>query len=1242
MRKITILYFIVTLFIGISLYSQNKTPKQQGGSTAQVKTEKTYLYTKFGNVKEYRDQGNVNITGDEVQANISYKYDTIDRYLVSLPETVTITTNGTNQLRKRTATYTPEGALASLTLFGSNGNALYNYTYDIYGNTLSVTNPSNVNGERMQINYQYDTEVHTYPIQASNSFGYTSTAQYNYKFGKPLETVDISGNKMQYTYDRRGRISTILAPKEIDAGRPYTIKYDYWDLHKYYLVKIASWNQYIGQQRILYAKTSHFDQDNVATSNNIEIITFVDGLGRPIQIKKDVEINGTEKIVNTGWVYYDQLGRKTSQYQLLLDTITTSPITLNINGYLFGNGYAQFSGPGECIINNTLNTNPPTTISYDILDRPTKTINPDQTQSENTYSFGADAWNHQSFLTTLKDENSNNSYIFTDARQLKTTVIDALDNTTKFKYDEMGQLTQSIDPETYTTSYTYDMLGRLMTRNHPSAGLTTYSYDNASNMLMQTFSSGETMSYEYDYNRPIAIHYSINPWNDVKYEYGGAGNGNETGKLIRQQDASGVQEFKYGNMGEVLGNTHSYVLPYNDAVTLKTLWEYDSWNRVKQITYPDGEVLDYNYNKGGMLKSITGIKAGLPNTYYIQSIKYDEYEQRIKETYGNQVITNYTYDPLTRRLDSLQSYSSLQQLQLQRNKYKYDNVGNILQIRATGHDTYTHDYEYDPTYRLSTANGSGTWNGTNLSYGTSMVYSPSGRIEQKDMASQRLSNQQSQYGVNYNNEYSYGYNNNPYALKRIQDPNTGEIDDFEWDLKGNMTRHYGKDRKQYLCWTEDNRLEAFMDDKENAAYYSYDASGDRTLKYTGSVTQITQNGQTYNHPYLYSTTLYAGALITINKSGYTKHYFEEGKRICSKIGGGFSNALQPFDDHLKDLDYGKQLAGINNTYQNCMGTTVDLNDYEYNVYNAMKNEETRNATESPFYYLSDHLGSSSYITNSFGVITQTLGYLPYGEEWVDIDNQPPYLTPYKFSGKEKDEESGFNYFGSRYYWDKGSIWLSVDPMSHKYPHLTSYNYCANNPVMLIDPNGEEIFTAHLEKHGTKEQKTAFNAFARTKGGIAELSKYAKKGQTIAGHTYTGNGKYHNKGIDLSFMGGELSDRTRSGETGVEFNKGRLNITIAVDPNTNAGIGSRVESYIHELFIHADQDSRDYIDNGKIDYSHVYNRLKPYAKNGSAYMQHYQELNKEHRMENKGIPILNEYYKGKKSISDLRKMIEFVP
>ncbi len=64
-----------------------------------------------------------------------------------------------------------------------------------------------------------------------------------------------------------------------------------------------------------------------------------------------------------------------------------------------------------------------------------------------------------------------------------------------------------------------------------------------------------------------------------------------------------------------------------------------------------------------------------------------------------------------------------------------------------------------------------------------------------------------------------------------------------------------------------------------------------------------------------------------------------------------------------------------------------------------------------------------------------------------------YSTPFKFSGKEKDEETSYSYFGARYYMSDVSIWLSVDPLAEERSWLSPYNYCQLNPIILTDPTG---------------------------------------------------------------------------------------------------------------------------------------------------------------------------------------------
>ena len=78
-------------------------------------------------------------------------------------------------------------------------------------------------------------------------------------------------------------------------------------------------------------------------------------------------------------------------------------------------------------------------------------------------------------------------------------------------------------------------------------------------------------------------------------------------------------------------------------------------------------------------------------------------------------------------------------------------------------------------------------------------------------------------------------------------------------------------------------------------------------------------------------------------------------------------------------------------------------------------------------------------------------------EFRSNHNVSPYNQHFTFTGKERDEETGFSYFGARYYdSDLSGQFLSVDPMSNKYPNISPYAYCAWNSLRLVDPDGREI------------------------------------------------------------------------------------------------------------------------------------------------------------------------------------------
>ena len=98
-------------------------------------------------------------------------------------------------------------------------------------------------------------------------------------------------------------------------------------------------------------------------------------------------------------------------------------------------------------------------------------------------------------------------------------------------------------------------------------------------------------------------------------------------------------------------------------------------------------------------------------------------------------------------------------------------------------------------------------------------------------------------------------------------------------------------------------------------------------------------------------------------------------------------------------------------------------------------------------------GNVQFTMNNEHLSTAIIIYCPISSSLLALHSS---FKTYTFASKERDEESGLSYFGARYYSSDLSIWLAVDPMSDKYPSLSPYVYCANNPVKLVDPNGEEV------------------------------------------------------------------------------------------------------------------------------------------------------------------------------------------
>ena len=288
-------------------------------------------------------------------------------------------------------------------------------------------------------------------------------------------------------------------------------------------------------------------------------------------------------------------------------------------------------------------------------------------------------------------------------------------------------------------------------------------------------------------------------------------------------------------------------------------------------------------------------------------------------------------------------------------------------------------------------------------------------------------------------------------------------------------------------WDEENRLR-FVLGERYAGYYGYDAGGARVYKLTGTsgIDQV-NSGHTKAHAVFDHCVLYPNPYIVVTPKGYTKHYYAGTERLATVLGcGGFSDMTYPFDglSSPHEQEVVKSFHSFYSDYDSFhhekeVSTpikTVDIDgarnpDLEYNcspvvldyldvlatsdiLHSVISENEKINCREKDiYYYHADHLGSASWITDQSGTPIQYIHYAPYGE-LVENQRANGYDERFKFTGKERDAESGYDYFGARYFWSKDGIWLSVDPLSDKYLWISPYAYCAWNPVKYVDPNGE--------------------------------------------------------------------------------------------------------------------------------------------------------------------------------------------
>ena len=612
--------------------------------------------------------------------------------------------------------------------------------------------------------------------------------------------------------------------------------------------------------------------------------------------------------------------------------------------------------------------------------------------------------------------------------------------------------------------------------------------------------------YDYTYYRPRHKRYSYMTGNDVEYTYGTSGN--ETGRLVHIVDGSGSYECFYDALGNVTEDIRTIALPgNNDVYRFKTQYTYDSWGRMDQMIYPDGEVVSYKYIWGGDLFAMDGDKNGTLQSY-IKGIHYNKFGQRDSVQYGNGTRAHYTYDALHRlyRLTSFQLGGAV----MQNIKYTFDSVSNIKRIKnsvlaiGTLGGGYDNTFNYDGLHRLGGSQGDNTLG----HYRYTMDYTTSGRITSK-----RLETPSSSLTGSVNMFYGYCNDQKPHTVRRIFEKKKKKHFDLRWDDAGNLGQISigNEDAKfetgRFLFWTEDNRMHAAVDEKYSS-YYVYDHSGERRVKLTGTNDLLDVNADyMYTASVLKEPTIYPSAYMVMSNKGYTKHYYAGAERVAARIGGGGLYVTEQ-DHRLSDKSgrvFKQSLEQINerlleNNDIDCIANglfstdklAIEMNEVperlqaeliiEYDEFRPIIDDAQNIHHNEPdvYFYHSDHLGSASWITDNSGLAVQHLQYLPYGERYVD-QRAAGYHERFTFTGKERDEETGYGYFGARYMdHELMTMWLSVDPMADKYPSISPYAYCAWNPVKLVDPDGKKIRGV---KYNYKTQQ-----FSYSKGAIRRGTK----------------------------------------------------------------------------------------------------------------------------------------------------------
>jgi|GEM_PF-3399328 len=535
---------------------------------------------------------------------------------------------------------------------------------------------------------------------------------------------------------------------------------------------------------------------------------------------------------------------------------------------------------------------------------------------------------------------------------------------------------------------------------------------------------------------------------------------NLRGQLYQHYDGGGLQQIRdYDFKGNALatlqqlledptltdGDYAGFPAPAISTEVFSSAVAYDALNRPVSTTDPGGNVQEFTYDKGGLLKTVT-----LNSEDYVEYIHYNSKGQREAIKYGNGTKTSYTYDEFTFRLRNLVTRKST--TDYQNLYYYYDPVGNITTIKDDAQQILffknsvvspTQGFTYDALYRLTEAKGREL-------IGTANFGSDDNWNDRHWKTTHKGNGNAVQ---NYTQQYTYDEVGNILELQHIAGTasytRTYDIDqdsnrllsttvgantyDYDYDVRGNIVEMPHLDA---MLWNIQNELH-HIERGTSVTDYQY-SSGQRIRKYRDYGSEKEER-------------IYLGNYEIYRKYDNTDTLIIERTTV-----------------HVSD-DTGRIAMLETRTF----GHAEDDND---------------TAEELVRYVYSNHLQSASLELDDSANIISYEEYHPYGTTSYQAMNASINAVAkwYRYTGKERDEESGLYYHGARYYIPWLARWSASDPLESKYAGMSPYNYSFNNPVVWNDLSGagpgeedvisggtlkEVVVTAEARKEGQQRDKS---------------------------------------------------------------------------------------------------------------------------------------------------------------------------